>query len=143
MKKSLVDILWIKATESLIVIFLKPWGELDIIGKNPDKTLVFIEVKTTKRIGNQSGNQANSYPQLPNSKIAFRQVQLSSDRDLMSTIEPEMQMTSAKIKKLKRTASLYAGHYQELIDDAKGWRIDLLALTINEKDCVIKHYENI
>jgi hypothetical protein len=35
------------------------------------------------------------------------------------------------------------GSYPELIDENKGWRIDLLALTINGKDCVINHYENI
>lgn len=137
--------------------YRKPWGELDIIAKSPDKTLVFIEVKTTKRIGNQFGNQANSYPQLPNSKIMFQEIQRDSEQYL--GIESEMQMTSAKIKKLKRTASLYAGHYPELIDDAKGWRIDLLALTIqgasglvasspslltiSDKNCVVKHYENI
>ena len=106
--------------------FRKPWGELDIIAKSSDKTLVFVEVKTMRQFGNEFGNPVNSCPQLPNSKI-----------------EPEMQMTAAKIKKLKRTASLYAGHYPELIDDRQGWRIDLLALTINEKDCVVKHYENI
>ena len=114
--------------------FRKPWGELDIIAKSPGKILVFVEVKTVRQsslqamrqFGNEFGNPVNSCPQLPNSKI-----------------EPEMQMTAAKIKKLKRTASLYAGHYPELIDDRQGWRIDLLALTINEKDCVVKHYENI
>lgn len=106
--------------------FRKPWGELDIIAKNPDKTLVFVEVKTVREFGNEFGNPANGYPQLPNSKI-----------------DPEMQMTVAKIKKLKRAATLYAGHYPELIDDNKGWRIDLLALTINGENCVAKHYENI
>ena len=106
--------------------FRKPWGELDVIAKSPDKTLIFVEVKTGRQSGNQSGNQAGSCPQLPDSGI-----------------EPEMQMTSAKIKKLKRTACLYAGHCPELIDDAKGWRIDLLALTVNGKSCVVKHYENI
>ena len=135
----------------------KPWGELDIIAKSPDKTLVFVEVKTMRQLGNQFGNQASSYPQLPNPKIIFRQVRHSLEQGF--GIEPEMQMTSAKIKKLKRTASLYAGHFSELIDDAKGWRIDLLALTvqgdaspvmngsncltINNKNCVVRHYENI
>jgi len=106
--------------------FRKPWGELDIIAKSPDKTLVFVEVKTMRQFGNESGNQPNSYPQLPNSEI-----------------EPEMQMTSAKIKKTKRAASLYAASFPEFIDDKKGWRIDLLALTINRGNCVINHYENI
>ncbi len=106
--------------------FRKSWGELDIIAKSQDKTLVFVEVKTMRQFGNESGNQPNNCPQLPDSNI-----------------EPEMQMTSAKIKKTKRAASLYAGHYPEFIDDKKGWRIDLLALTIDKKNCVIKHYENI
>ena len=113
--------------------FRKPWGELDIIAKSPEKILVFVEVKTVRQsspqavrqFGNQSGNGFGG-AKLPDSGI-----------------EPEMQMTVAKIKKLKRTATLYAGHYPELIDNRQGWRIDLLALTINEKDCVIKHYENI
>jgi len=104
----------------------KPWGELDIIAKSADKTLVFVEVKTMRQFGNQFGNQANSYPQLPN-----------------SAIEPEMQMTQAKIKKTKRIASLYAGAFPEKIDEKAGWRIDLVALTINGKDCLINHYENI
>jgi putative endonuclease len=101
--------------------FRKPWGELDIIAKSPEKILVFVEVKTVQ----QSGNAAIA--EFGNCRI----------------IEPEMQMTAAKIKKLKRVATLYAGHYSELIDNRQGWRIDLLALTINGKDCVIKHYENI
>jgi len=115
--------------------FRKPWGELDIVAKSPNKTLVFAEVKTmrspyerfreTRQFGNKFGND-------------FGGVELPD-----SDIEPEMQMTAAKMKKLKRAASLYAGHCPELIDDKKGWRIDLLALTINEKDCLINHYENI
>lgn len=106
--------------------YRKPWGELDIIAKSSDKTLVFVEVKTMRQFGNQSGNQPNNYPQLPDLEI-----------------EPEMQMTQAKIKKVKRTASLYANSYPEWVDKIKGWRIDLLALTINGKDCLINHYENI
>ena len=29
--------------------FRKPWGELDIITRAPDKTLVFVEVKTVRQ----------------------------------------------------------------------------------------------
>jgi len=91
--------------------FRQKWGELDIISKVPDRTLVFVEVKTMKE--NPGG------------------------------LRPEDQLTKAKLKKLQRTASLYAGHYPELIKNDKGWRIDLLALTISRKNCDIKHYENI
>jgi putative endonuclease len=92
--------------------FRRPWGELDIIAKAPDKTLVFVEVKTA------SGRGYNS-------------------------IQPEEQLTKSKLQKLKKTACLYAGHNTKLIKDNKGWQIDLIALTINEKSCDIKHYENI
>lgn len=34
--------------------FRKPWGEIDIIAEKPDKTLVFVEVKTIK-IGSCQG----------------------------------------------------------------------------------------
>ena len=92
--------------------YTKKWGEIDIIAKAPDKTLIFVEVKT------MAGDGGNG-------------------------LQPEDQLTKAKLKKLQRTASLYAGHWPELIDDNKGWRIDLIALTINDKSYVIKQYENI
>ena len=93
--------------------FRQKWGEIDIIAKAPDKTLVFVEVKTVQSVGQQTN------------------------------VSAEEQLTSAKLQKLQRTASLYAGHNQELVNHEKGWRIDLLALTIKEGDCAVKHYENI
>lgn len=92
--------------------FRQKWGELDIISQAPDKTLVFVEVKT---MTDNSGRG----------------------------LKPEDQLTQSKLKKLQKTASLYAGHYPELINDKNGWRIDLLALTISGENCDIKHYENI
>ena len=96
--------------------FRKPWGELDIIAKAPDRTLVFVEVKT----------------------LQFRSEQAAEEG-----LQPEEQLTKAKLQKLKRTASLYAGHRQELVKDDKGWQIDLIALTVKEKGCVVRHYKNI
>jgi len=92
--------------------FRRPWGELDIVAKTPDKTLIFVEVKTVSSRGYNS-------------------------------IQPEEQLTKFKLQKLKKTACLYVGHNTKLIKDNKGWQIDLIALTINEKGCDIKHYENI
>ncbi len=97
--------------------YLKPWGELDIIAWAPDKTLVFVEVKTV------TSHNVKGVDNL--------------------LITAENQLTGAKLRKLKRTASLYACEISEKISDEKGWRIDLLALTISEKDCLVKHYENI
>ncbi len=100
--------------------YWKPWGELDIVALSPDKTLVFIEVKTI------------------NSSIN-------------SHITAENNLTQSKLKKLQRTASLYANGNPSLVDDNKGWRIDLLAIDIYEtgpcpepsRRVDIRHYENI
>lgn len=109
--------------------FRRPWGELDIIAITPDKTLVFIEVKAIY----QSGD--------------------------FSDINSEEQMTNAKIRKFKKAAALFAGKHQELINDEKGWRLDVIGITLSEnvkaallrkeeltnilKNVVINHYENI
>lgn len=109
--------------------YRKPWGEIDIIAKGPDKILAFVEVKTIRK---------------PNTE----------------GITPEDNLTSSKLNKLKRTMSLYAGSYPELTHQQKGYRLDLIAITIpNEinniissdetgltkiyKNCVINYYENI
>lgn len=89
----------------------KPWGEIDIIAFDPDKTLVFIEVKTMRE-----------HPK----------------------IKPEDQMTASKIKKFKKTASLYAGSHNDLIDDNKGWRLDVVSITLeNGNNIRLDHYKNI
>lgn len=92
--------------------YRRKWGELDIISKAPDKTLVFVEVKTLTEYQKDG-------------------------------LTPEDQLTKSKLRKLQRTSSLYAGHYPEKVSDKRGWRIDLLSLTINGESCGIKHYENI
>jgi putative endonuclease len=60
-------------------------------------------------------------------------------------LRPEDQLTRAKLTKLQRTASLYAGAREDLIDDERGWRIDLVAIVLGErgKPRSVKHYENI
>ena len=95
--------------------FRKPWGELDIVAKDKDGVLVFVEVKAM-----------NENPSL----------------------NPEDNLTSSKLKKLRRTASLYAGHNQDLINDRRGWRMDLVAINLAsladiENNYEIKHFENV
>lgn len=67
--------------------YRKPWGELDIIAKSPDKILVFIEVKTMRQ----------------NPAIAG--------------LQPEDQMTASKMKKFKRAAELYSKNNENLVND--------------------------
>lgn len=108
--------------------FRKPWGEIDIISKSPDKVLVFVEVKAMKKL-DKFGNSA----------IA----ELSTDDS--AGLKPEDHLTSTKLEKIKRTASLYVGNNPNLINNRKGWQIDLLAidLTNDNECCDIRHYENI
>lgn len=91
-------------------------GELDIIAKNKEKVLVFVEVKTIRQ---------------PNNPIFFE-------------LEAEDHLTFAKLKKLQRLAEAFANKNPNLIDERKGWRIDLIAINLTTKGGVdIRHYENI
>jgi putative endonuclease len=92
--------------------FREKWGELDIIAKAPDKTLVFVEVKTIS-----SGS--------------------------FGGLKPEDQVSAAKLRKFKRIAALYAGNNEELIDEKRGWRLDLIAIELGAQKPIVRHYENI
>ncbi len=70
------------------------------------------------------------------------------------SLKPEDQMSEAKIQKFKRTAQLFAGEKENLINNKRGWRLDAIAITLpnnyielNEsellKNCTLNHYENI
>ncbi|MEK7478720.1 MAG: YraN family protein [Patescibacteria group bacterium] len=102
--------------------YREKWGEVDIICKDRDGVLVFVEVKTLRK----------------------------SD-----FLNPEENLHSNKLKKIKRTAYLYANSHPELINNNKGWQIDLVAIEINCENpeslatkellklSTIRHYENI
>ena len=117
--------------------FRRPLGELDIIARSKDKTLVFIEVKAMKfnaprvaQIG-KSGQNLNG----------------------VTGILPEDNMTISKLRKTKKIAAMYANDNPKLIDGTAGWRIDLIAISIFGttnmpltdliKNCEIKHFENV
>lgn len=105
------------------------WGEIDIITVAPDKTLVFIEVKTLKKY-------SLSDP--------LRQLADSGESKDYNYIIPEDNLTAAKLKKLQRTCYLYANAHLKLINDDRGWRIDLIAIDYqNFWHHQIRHYENI
>jgi len=91
------------------------WGEIDIVAKDYNNVLVFIEVKSLNQL-KETGDQENR-------------------------LRPEDNLTKFKLFKLKKTCSFFANQNPRLT--IKGWRVDLLALTISDKDCDIKHLENI
>ena len=109
------------------------WSEIDIIAVNKNKTLRFIEVKTLA-----SYNKEIRQP----------------DQEEIS-LKPEDNLTRAKLEKLQKACAYFANRNPNLVDNEKGWQIDLIAITIfknpenlslltnNEKDFVIMYYENI
>ncbi len=58
-------------------------------------------------------------------------------------ISGEEQMTKAKLKKLRRTAELYANGPGVDQVSKRGWRIDLVAVVVDKDKAAVKHYENI
>lgn len=121
-------------------------GEIDIITFSPDKTLVFVEVKTITTTDYSGNMSPASYPQgntnnlnLSGFKINEKFNELEGDG---FNIKPEDQMTQSKVIKFRRVCQFYANSHPELISE-RGYRLDLLSLTLSNKDCLIKHYKNI
>ena len=106
------------------------WGELDIIAIAPDKILVFVEVKTLRQ---NSGQAIRQYGNAANKLLVVSEAELL----------PEENLTKAKLEKVKRTSQMFADQHPELIKEDKGWRIDLIAITLTDKENQINHYENI
>ncbi len=116
------------------------WGEIDIVCKAKDGTLVFVEVKTLKLFHGSVKQSEECFTPHLNLSVGFT---------------PEENLSSAKLEKVKRTAYLYANANPKLIKENRGWRIDLVAIEIscpepeklNLKDLLkqsqIRHYENI
>ncbi len=127
------------------------WGEIDVIAIRKDKTLVFVEVKTLASYNKE-----------------IRQENFAED-----SLKPEDNLTHSKLLKLKKSCEYFANRNPNLVNDQRGWQIDLITLIIpknetgellpvpleiararsvspslmgltnNEEDFVIKHYENI
>jgi putative endonuclease len=92
------------------------FDEIDIIARSFDGVVVFVEVKTvTDFIGFSAG------------------------------ILPEDHMTRNKFLRIKRGCLMFIAKHSQMIDDKKGWRIDLIAITLSEDgdSYKINHYENI
>jgi len=100
---------------------LYKWGEIDIVAKEKNGTLVFVEVKTLDKRGHKFNVQDEG----------------------LSELKPEDNLTLSKMTKLKRACSFFANKNPRLIKVSRGWRIDLIALTILDKNCLIRHYQNI
>ena len=90
--------------------------EIDIIAKLRE-LLVFFEVKTL----------------------------IKHSLSTLDALRPEDNLTSAKLRKIRRTCEFFARLHPELIDPDAGWQMDLLAIEISPegKTIAIRHYKNI
>jgi putative endonuclease len=91
------------------------FDEIDVIVKSFDGVLVFVEVKSLKNTGYNTN------------------------------LVPEDNLTKTKFKKISRACRIFVGSYPRLVDKNRGWRIDLIAVTLNgpNKGPLIDHYKNI
>lgn len=58
-------------------------------------------------------------------------------------LKPEDQMTNGKLEKFQRASQMYAGNHQDLIQDDRGWRMDLVAIVKKGGEFKIRHYKNV
>ena len=56
---------------------------------------------------------------------------------------PEDNLTVAKRRKISRACQLFAAQKPELIKENKGWRIDLVAISMKDASSEVRYYENI
>ncbi len=120
-------------------------GEIDIIAMGRDKTLVFIEVKTMTESGDPTTRLPAS-PELRRGEPDSQARPNDQNRPVgrVAGLVPEDNLTGAKLKKLSRTCELFVGKNPELVNEKKGWRIDLVAISLNSNSQPrFTHYENI
>ena len=106
-----------KGYKILVRNYKEKWDEIDIIARAKDRTLVFVEVKT-----------------------------LQGPRSATKELVPEDNLTRAKLHKLRRVCEAFANKNADLMNDSKGWRIDLLAIMLKNpitQDFSTRHYENV
>lgn len=115
--------------------YWEKFGEIDIIAKSPDKTLVFIEVKTITNPNLSVDKSPASYPHL----AGFKAHEISEGDDIF---KPEDHMTQSKISKFRKICQWYANNHPELVG-VKGYQLDVLAIEIDNDSCSIRHYKNV
>lgn len=92
----------------------KPWGELDIVALAPDKTLVFVEVKT----------------------VRGREPFVSAERQM----SPQKLRRFKRAASFYAGEKLN----QKLVKNEKGWRLDLIAIYLDGfGEPTFRHYENV
>ena len=59
-------------------------------------------------------------------------------------LKPEDNITTRKLKIVNRMGQYFSASHPELVDDEKGWRVDLIAIDISQnKKYSLRHYKNL
>ncbi len=77
----------------------------------------------------------------PDKTLVFCEVKTVSGPD--PQISGEDQLTKQKLRKLRRTAQIYAGNRANDRISSPGWRIDLITIIIEGDKARVRHYRNI
>ena len=112
--------------------YREKFGEIDIITKSPDKTLVFVEVKTITIPVSPVDKSPASYPHLAGLESAYE--------DKLFTAEDHL--NPSKLTRFKKISQWYANKHPELISGA-GYELDAITITLENGTAGIKHYKNI
>ncbi len=71
-------------------------------------------------------------------------VEVKTLRVLPDSLTPEDNLTVVKRRKISRACQLFAAQKSELIKEDKGWRIDLIAISVKEDGShEVRYYMNI
>jgi Holliday junction resolvase-like predicted endonuclease len=112
--------------------YREKFGEIDVVAKSPDKTLVFVEVKTITSPEMVGDKSPASYPHLAGLKYSPEG----------GVISPEDQMSALKIEKFRKISKWYANKHPELMSK-NGYRLDLIAIDFNPDNSQMRHYKNV
>ena len=119
--------------------FRTKFGELDIVAKSPDRTLLFIEVKTLDKRLDPLKSYGESYP-LSTGNI-LDHVRQSTDTESIDFM-PEDEMSSKKIGNFKKISEWYANKNKNT-SSKNGYRLDLAAITLFDNYISLRYYTNI
>lgn len=121
---------------------LTRFGELDIISKEDNRNIVFVEVKTIYTENDEKTKSLATYQQESGNKVDKLGKVRQNTSKIANYLSPEEHMSKSKITKTKRMAQWYFNQF--LNKSSKNYRIDLIAIEINNKNNVlIRHYKNI
>lgn len=119
-------------------------GELDIIAKSPDKTLVFFEVKSSVCSFCLPSFSLKTYPHFSSAYVdklgKVRQCSAISHKE--NLLPPEIRLNKKKIEKIQKIGSWYANNNPSLVGKS-GYRFDGVGIIFHKNCCSFLFYKNI